>query len=96
VAEHSLRSTREHRRYPAAPLAEPRVTNGMDASMNTVESASAHPTGDAVAVNPGHTQLGEGDHPALTRGDLGKPGLGSGGFLSHFDQESAGKPAGAP
>jgi len=85
----------KHRRHPSRLLRKGAVTDGIDPTMESMQSSCPHPAGHAAAIHPSHGKLPRGDHPMLGESDLGYLAIERVDFLSHTDTKST-RPGDSP
>jgi hypothetical protein len=72
VAQHGFLPAREHRRHRPRPRGQRGVPDRVDAAVERVEAAVAHPHVDRALPEPELQQLRAGDHSVLARRQLGQ------------------------
>jgi hypothetical protein len=85
VAEDGVHAAGEHRRHPSALLAEARVPDGVNTTMNAVQALRAHASQAAALVDAGAFQLRDRNDSVLVCRDPGNEGVRCrvGNFPSH-------------
>ena len=91
MAQHSPRVARKHGSEEASVPGEVRMTDGVHASVYTVQPSVLKPASDRCIVKAGGRQLPMCDDAVLPSGQVGQPPShrGSGDFLSHTDRKAS-------
>jgi hypothetical protein len=71
VAESRAGPAREHARHPVPLAGEVSVSDGINAGVEPMQMAGSAPAADGCRGHAAADQLGAGDDPVLSRGELG-------------------------